>query len=110
MLRFSVARWFAVYGFNGLPYATFTVNVLGSFLIGFLFVAMEQKWLVSDSVRTALITGGLGGFTTYSAFSLEVVLLLQQGELVKSFFYVLATLLLCFLACFIGVFLAKHMI
>lgn len=110
LLRFSVARWSALLGLNGLPLATFFVNFSGSFLIGFLVIVLEQKWSASDSFKTALITGGLGGFTTFSAFSMEAVHMIQQGEILKSVSYVLSTMVFCLLACALGVYLAKQIV
>jgi CrcB protein len=62
------------------PYSTFAVNVVGCFLAGVLTGVMEQwRWL-DPQARLFLITGVLGGFTTFSAFGLEAMLLLRRGE------------------------------
>lgn len=110
LLRFHVARISSQLELLGFPYATFSVNVLGSFAIGFFAFTLQQKWGVSDSVKLIVMTGFLGGFTTFSAFSLETVMLAQQGQLDKALFYVLSTVTLCLIACFFGVFLAKELL
>ena len=64
------------------PYGTLTVNVLGSFIIGFLFLYFEQT--VSPTQKALLITGFLGALTTFSTFSLETVLMLQNSLYIKA--------------------------
>ena len=108
--RFAIARWSVALGLTGFPYATLVVNFTGSLLIGFLAVALDQKWNVTDSFKIALITGGLGGFTTFSAFSMEVIHMFLQGELLKSVSYVFSTMIFCLLACAFGVYLAKQIV
>lgn len=62
------------------PYANFIINVSGSFIIGVLSGLFEQRLLVSPILRVALITGVLGGYTTFSSFSFETYALLRGGE------------------------------
>ena len=107
VLRFSVARFFSYLGMVGFPYATLLVNFLGSFAIGYLALALQEKWQVSYDVRMAILTGFLGGFTTYSAFSLETLLMLQQGNVVKAVVYLLFTVIFCLGACALGIVLAR---
>ena len=109
-LRFFVTRITSQLELVGFPYATFSVNVLGSFAIGFFAFSLQQKWGVSDDLKLIVMTGFLGGFTTFSAFSLETLLLAQQGQLDKAIVYALATVVLCFSACFFGVFFAKELV
>ena len=76
---------------HGFPWPTFTVNVLGSFLLG-VFVALSALvWSPSASLRAFIAVGVLGGFTTFSAFSLEVVLLAERGRLESAALYALAS-------------------
>ncbi len=107
MLRFAVSRLFLQFGWLGFPYATLAVNVLGSLLIGFLAFSLQAKWGGADHLKTVLVTGFLGGFTTFSAFSLETVLIIEQGEFTTALIYVSLTLALCLLACVLGASLAK---
>lgn len=67
---------------SGFPYGTMAVNVIGSFMIGFLFLYFENH--ASSSMRALLVTGLLGALTTFSTFSLETVLLLQEQFYMKA--------------------------
>jgi len=85
---------------RNFPYGTLLVNILGSLAIGWLMQALPHAHMVNW--RLFLITGLLGGFTTYSAFSLETLGLLQAGYLARAGLNVLLTLTLCFLAVWVG--------
>ena len=82
------------------PWGTLSVNVLGSFLIGFLFLYFEQT--ISPTQKALLITGFLGALTTFSTFSLETVLMLQNGLFVKAFTNVALNATLCLIATLAG--------
>ena len=96
--RFVFGAWVQKLGGSHFPWGTLAVNTLGCFLIGLVV----QIWIVTGSMseewRLALITGFLGGFTTYSAFNYETMLLAQQGRWELAALNVTATLLICFLA------------
>jgi CrcB protein len=62
------------------PLGTLIVNVFGCFLIGFLFYVMYERFLTSDTLRTMLFIGLLGGFTTFSSFGLQTFTLMRDGE------------------------------
>ncbi|HML19735.1 MAG TPA: fluoride efflux transporter CrcB [Candidatus Dependentiae bacterium] len=66
-----------------LPFGTITVNLIGCYIIGLIFGMTESK-LIAKPASTFIITGILGGFTTFSAFSMETVLLLQKQEYVSA--------------------------
>lgn len=76
----------------GFPWGTLAVNVIGSFLMGVLVVVLAHK----DALRLApfMVTGILGGFTTFSAFSLDVMTLIERGQVNLAVFYGLASVLL----------------
>lgn len=83
----------------GFPYATFIVNVVGSFLMGALIAYLAKKGAsAGPEWRLFLATGILGGFTTFSAFSLDAVLLWERGEALSAIFYVLGSVTLSILA------------
>jgi CrcB protein len=84
------------------PYGTLAVNVIGSFAIAVVFQAGSAAAAISPELRVVLATGVLGGFTTYSAFSLETLSYAQSGAWGSVALYVLATLLGCLLACELG--------
>lgn len=89
------------------PWGTLVVNVLGSFLMGLCFVLILERGLLPETYKPLLMTGFLGAFTTYSAFSLEAWQLLDRGELFSALAYIIGTALLCIFALFIGVLMAR---
>ena len=62
------------------PLGTLAVNLIGCFLVGLLFYVMQERFLVNQNVRTIILIGLLGGFTTFSSFGLQTFTLLQDGE------------------------------
>ena len=97
-----VNRWMAYLsvgdGATPFPWGTLVVNVLGSFLMGCLFVVLVEKGGLSSYWRDACMIGGLGAFTTFSAFSLDVFRLMQHGALYEALIYVAASVVICILA------------
>lgn len=89
------------------PYGTLFVNVAGSLIIGLLMELMAVKWQVSLEMRALLITGVLGGFTTFSAFSFDVLKLVDTAHYIYAASYVLASVGLSLAAVFGGVFLVR---
>jgi CrcB protein len=90
------------------PWATFTVNILGSFLMGIIAVYVTQRLEGSPEWRTFLATGVLGGFTTFSAFSLDLMNLMTDSGLSLRFFaYAIGSVVLAFVALIIGMALAR---
>lgn len=89
------------------PYGTIAVNVLGSFFIGFLMAFFEERFLVTPSLRVFLTIGVLGGFTTFSSFSYETVMLLRTGSHALGFVNILASVITCLAATWIGMALGK---
>jgi CrcB protein len=79
---------------SNFPWGTLAVNVIGGLIMGVLIELMAQTWSVSPAIRAFLTVGVLGGFTTFSAFSLETVLLLQRGELPAALAYIVASVVL----------------
>ena len=74
---------------GGIPYGTLVVNVIGSFLLGILLEILALSLSISPELRALLVLGVLGGFTTFSAFSMDTILLLERGELNRAGLYVL---------------------
>src|SRR5262252_1179323 len=89
------------------PYANFIINVSGSFLIGLLAELFEARVLVSPTTRVALLTGVLGGYTTFSSFSFETFSLLRSGEVWLALVNALGSVLLGLVAVWIGMRLAQ---
>jgi len=102
VLRYYVGVWALKAGGPGFPWGTLTVNLVGCFLIGVLAELIARKFGGSVELRLLLITGGLGGFTTFSAFSLDTLLLLEQGEATSAFLYIASSVVLSLAAVFGG--------
>lgn len=85
------------------PWATFIVNVVGSFLMGMAVAALVPYLGGSAAWRTFLATGILGGFTTFSAFSLDAVHLFERGQMTDLVLYVVGSVLVSILALLVGV-------
>ena len=81
---------------------TLIVNMIGSFLIGYLIVLLENKSLSQDFIKYFFIIGVLGSFTTFSAFSLETIDLIANKKILIAFFYIFSSLFLCLLFTFVG--------
>jgi len=97
-----------IYG-RDFPYATMSINLLGSFLMGFLFIETLERLPTSPELRTGILTGFLGGFTTFSTFSMESVLLVEQGYVLRALLYMVLSTALGFVAAFGGAYLARNL-
>jgi len=95
---------------HGFPYATLTVNVLGSFVMGVAIVVFANFWQPSEGLRVFLITGLLGAFTTFSAFSLDFVSLFERGEYISSGIYLSASVILSITALFAGMAIVRGLL
>lgn len=84
------------------PYGTLGVNILGSFLMGIIIVALSHSLEISNEVKAFLTVGFLGSFTTFSTFSLDVVTLWERGETYSALGYVILSVVLSILSLFIG--------
>ncbi|MGV2050848.1 fluoride efflux transporter CrcB [Agrobacterium salinitolerans] len=91
------------------PWGTLAVNVAGSFLIGLLVELVARRLNASMEMRLFLVTGVLGGFTTFSSFSLDAVSLFERGTLGLSAVYVLASLVVSIAAVFAGLALGRSL-
>ncbi len=89
------------------PYGTMAVNILGSFAMGVFIEVLARRSGSPNELRLFVATGILGGFTTFSAFSLDFVVLVQRGALSSALFYALASVILSILALFIGLWLVR---
>ncbi len=98
----------AIYG-RGFPYATLSINLLGSLLMGFLFFATLERLTISPAVRTGILTGVIGGFTTFSTFEMETLLLVEQGDTFKALLYVFLSVVPGFLGAFGGAYIARNL-
>lgn len=87
---------------DGFPWATFIVNVLGCFAMGVITAFVRTKMPDDENTRLFLTTGLLGGFTTFSAFSLDVLGLMQRGEMPLAVAYAFASVIFSIIAVMVG--------
>jgi CrcB protein len=95
---------------SGFPYGTLTVNIVGSFIMGVLAGYFAFKGEASQPWRLLLTTGVLGGFTTFSTFSLDVALLYERGDLGMAVLYVAASVGVALAGLFAGLFIIRNLI
>ena len=92
---------------TAFPAGTLVINVLGCLLMGLIAGFFAHRASLPQEARLFLATGVLGGFTTFSAFSLDAVLLWQRGDLAMAAFYVLGSVVLSLIALFTGLALVR---
>lgn len=92
---------------TNLPVATFAVNIVGCFIIGFLYMLFIEKFQIHPALKFALTVGFCGGLTTFSTFSLEIVEMIQNSQFINSAIYILMSLIIGLIAVFFGGYLAK---
>jgi CrcB protein len=108
MARFAVGTWVAAGLGSRFPYGTLLVNLLGCLLMGLLVVLIDERWAVPPQWRAFALVGLLGGFTTFSSFSLEAYTLLRTQQWLAALLYVAGSLLLGLLALAVGIALARR--
>jgi fluoride exporter len=91
---------------SSIPLSTLSVNIVGSFIIGIIY-ALAEKSKISAEVRILIATGFCGGFTTFSSFAFENVKLLQDGEFFNTALYVVLSLVIGFIAVYLGILFTK---
>ncbi|MEM7443153.1 MAG: fluoride efflux transporter CrcB [Pseudomonadota bacterium] len=106
MLVVGVGRWLG----TGFPWGTLAVNIIGSIVMGVLVEVMALAWSPSQEVRALLVVGVLGAFTTFSTFSLDVVILIDRGELVPAGAYILASVVICVVGLYAGMHVTRALL
>ena len=109
MSRYWLSTLIETYNSSHYPYGTFFVNVAGSFLIGVCFIVFAEKLHLVDPWRPFIVIGFLGALTTFSTYSLDALLLFQQGHYNTALLYVLSSVLVCLFAAFCGMQLSRLM-
>lgn len=108
ILRYAVSNCYAQSCSLSFLYSTLTVNVVGSALLGFLIYSINSKMGFDNNVKLLLTVGFCGGFTTFSAFSLESVGLLRNGHVIEFLLYALGSVFICLIGSVIGAYFAKY--
>lgn len=101
-LRFLVTRWFQMQDVSTFPWGTFTVNIVGSFVIGLIFGLSERSNILTPEWRLFLTVGICGGFTTFSSLSNDAFILLQGREFLSVSLYITLSFFLGLVAVFLG--------
>ena len=109
LLRFWVSSGVYLLLGRGFPYGTLAVNLLGSFVMGLLYVLLLERMTVGPEVRAALLIGLLGAFTTFSTFSIETLNLIEQADYLKAALNVLVSVVACLFAVWIGVGIGRQL-
>lgn len=91
----------------GFPYGTLAVNILGSLVIGFLMTFFEERFIVNPSLRVFLTIGILGGFTTFSSFSYETMVMFRDGSYGLGLLNVVSSVVVCLAASWLGIVIGK---
>ena len=89
------------------PWGTFTINIAGSLAMGIFIELLARRFSGSEGLRLFVATGILGGFTTFSAFSLDFAVLWQRGEVFPALLYALGSVIVSIVALFLGLWLAR---
>ena len=105
--RFVLSGWVQKIWGGTFPFGTLLVNVLGSFIIGFMVLYFEQS--MAPQQKALMMTGFLGALTTFSTFSLETVLMLQEQLYLKALSNVSLNMLLCVTATLLGMALFRRL-
>ncbi|RME84735.1 MAG: fluoride efflux transporter CrcB [Zetaproteobacteria bacterium] len=107
LLRWQLSGWVQQRAWGAFPWGTLAVNVLGSFLLGFLFVWFLERSTASEAVRMGFTVGFLGALTTFSTFSLETMRLIEEQAWLLACANVLAQVLLGLFGVWLGVRVAR---
>ncbi|MEE8058098.1 MAG: fluoride efflux transporter CrcB [Pseudomonadales bacterium] len=90
-----------------VPMGTLSVNIIGSFCIGIMYVLITERIVLHPDWRNVAIVGFLGAFTTFSTFSLEAITLLENGQMTNAALYISSSLILCVLAAWLAISLTR---
>lgn len=105
-LNFLMMQWLG----RSFPWGIFSINILGSFLIGFLGVFLLSKLQWSEPMRVVVLTGFLGAFTTFSAFSVDALALIERAAWLSAAFYIIGSVVFALIATWSGMQLAERLL
>ncbi len=106
VLRYLFGIWLSKYGSNDFPWSTFTINIIGSFVMGLLLGYFSQN-NSQPELKLLLVTGLCGGFTTFSAFTAENINLMQSAQWGLAFMYIISSIVFGLAAVFIGLIITR---
>ena len=107
VVRFELAGMIQPAWWPGFPFGIFAVNILGGFLMGVVVAMAAEKLNMTPETRAFLTTGVLGGFTTFSTFSLDSVMLMQRGAYMQAGAYIAGSVILSIAALLLGLWLVR---
>jgi len=108
LMRYWMSTWVYTKLGSDFPYGTLAVNVLGSLMMGILYVLLVERLDFDPVWRAALLVGLLGAFTTFSAFSIETLNLLEDREMIKAVLNIFLSVVLCVFAAGLGVIAGRN--
>ena len=108
VLRFSLSKWVNALHSHHFPWGTLVVNIAACFVLGIIIGLADHKQMISPAARLFWTVGFCGGFSTFSTFSNETLVLLQSGFTASLLLYIAFSLLLCTAATFGGLYLGEH--
>ena len=103
LTRYKISVFFTSHYISVIPWGTIFANVLGSFLMGVLFIYLQENLHQYEAIRGLLTVGFLGAMTTFSSFSIETLVMIQKGDYLSAFGYIVGSVGFCLLATLIGV-------
>jgi CrcB protein len=109
MIRYLLMNGIGHYINAGFPYSTLVVNVVGCFVLGSLIEVFDFQWMHGKEMRSFLVVGVLGSFTTFSAFSQDVIFLMERGELSLAGLYIMLSVVLSIAGMFAGMIFLRQM-
>lgn len=107
LCRYGLVNLINQFDHGKFPLGTLMVNVIGSFLIGILYVLIAERLSLHPDWRSILMVGFLGAFTTFSTFSLEAITLLENGQLMTAISYIASSVLICLLVAWMAIVLTR---
>jgi CrcB protein len=107
--RYLVSGWTHSLVGRTLPYGTLAVNVIGSFLLGLIMEGGLRSTVLSPEMRLGITVGFMGGFTTFSTFSLETIRLLEEGSFLHAGANIILNVVVCIVFAALGIFLARQL-
>lgn len=102
----AVGTWLG----HGFPWGTFTVNLVGSFILGVILEGSALAWSPPPELRALLVVGFLGAFTTFSTFSMDSYYLIDRGQVAQAAAYIAGSVVLCVLGFWAGIALLRQIL